>query len=310
MMEASTEFTARRLWLGHATGVTTMVSAMAVVLLMAASPATAGPSSASVFHGVTPIKVASYDSTGCSKNIPVKSAFSTKTWNGSAVLSSSAVTCPRADGGVNLASDASTIIEVGLSAVTKARAGTTTVDVSFGVRANASDSATGSAKRCPVTTTFSSSNVTNGTQFTNTTRGECFTEADFVLEATVEVCEITSAGAQNCSYGAYFEDNETGFFYSVYVQQVNYSSPLAGTNYTYNSSEYEFYGARNSSVIHATYSVPVNGTWPVGSRLLVTSSVFLRTDAETVGELHCAAAGRMDAGTGSNHVDILGMTVR
>jgi len=295
--------------LGHVSGVTTMISAMAVTILMATSSASATQASAKLLHGVTPIKVASYDSTGCSKNVPVKPAFSAKTQDGRGVLSSAAITCPPAKGGVGLPSDASTIIELGLSSVAKARAGTTTVNVSFGVQANASDSALGTGKNCPVTTTLTSRAVPNGTQYINTTRGECLSEADFVLEATVEVCEITTAGASNCSYGSDFLENETGFFDYINVQEVNFSSPLAGKNVTHNYSEFKFYGVRNYSVISATYIVPVNGSWPAGSRLLITSTIFLRTDAETKGQLHCREAGIIDAGTGTNHVDILGLTV-
>jgi hypothetical protein len=310
MTSTSTKSTAPRRRLGQVAGVTTMTSALAVAILMAVSPATAGPVFVNLFHGVTPIKLASYDATGCSKNIPGRPTFSTKTLDGSAVLSSYAVSCSLAKGGVNMASDASTIIELGLSSVAKARAGTTTVNVSFGVQANVSDSALGSAKHCPLTTTSTSLNVPNGTQYTNLTRGECLSEADYVFEATVEVCEITPAGASNCSFGSYFLDNETGFLDYIVVQQVNYSSPLAGTNSTYNYSESESFGVRNTSVLHGTYSVPVIGTWSAGSRLLITSIVFLRTDAETWGKVHCTATGSIDAGTGTNHVDVLGMTVR
>jgi hypothetical protein len=282
--------------------VATLVVASLMILMPSASavtPSTLGLSGAT--------KMTDYTSSaqGCARATFDRPSISLKTGNGKADVASSAKTCTAAQGGPAVVSEGESIGLVGLTAPFKLKTSATFVNVSFDLVGTASDHAAAPPTACPVSTTGGSFPVSNGTEFYNVTSGTCEALAEFAIQSTVIVS--VPGGSFYANY--LFTSNESGFLDNIYVEQVNYSSPLAGTNATYNYSTIQGFGSGNVTKFNTAYSLSVTGSWPAGTKLMVQAYAFPIAFCDVQNAPHATTSASFDAGTGTEHLDITAVTV-
>jgi hypothetical protein len=106
-----------------------------------------------------------------------------------------------------------------------------------------------------------------------------------------------------------YESNESGVVDDIYVEQVNFSSPSAGTNASYNASFVQHLGTSNTTNINSAYSLSTGGSWPGGSTIVVQAYAFIVAECVVQDMPHVTASATFDAGLGSDHLDITGIVV-
>jgi len=286
--------------------VTTILAIGTSILVLCTPLASAATSAKLGLTGAT--KLTDYSNTlqGCAHASLKKPSVNLRTGNGTAYAKSSSKSCAKSQGGVAVVSEGESVGTVGIIAPFKLKAAATSVNVSFDLIAAARTSAAIGGFSCPVATMGGSFPVTNGTEFYNVTSGYCQAEAVFAIQSTVIVSQ---AGGGGFSASYLYDSNESGVLDSIYVEQVNFSSPSAGTNATYNYSSIQDYGGSNTTAFNSAYSMLASGSWPAGATIVVQAYAFIIAECVVQDVPHATASAIFDASQGGYHLDITGIVV-
>jgi hypothetical protein len=283
------------------------ILAIGTSILVLSSPLTAAVAPAGLgLSGATKLTDYSSQAQGCAHAILSKPSVSLRTGDGKAFAQSSSKSCANSKGGVSTVSEGDSVGTVGIIAPIKLHAAASTVMVNFDLVAAARTSAVVGSFTCPVTTTGGSYPVTNGTEFYNVTSGDCQAEAEYAIQTTVIVSQAKGGGFA-ASY--LYDSNESGVLDNIYVEQINFSSPSAGINATYNYSTVQYYGASNSTTFNSAYSLSASGSWNAGTTIIVQAYAFIVAECVVQGIPHATTSAVFNAGGGSNHLDITGIVV-